>query len=200
MDEKLCPKCNQIKPTTEFHKNACKPDGLQNHCKSCRSSTPRGIRGISNKELRQEAIDLARQGLKRCCRCKSVRPFEHFSKSSQSYDGLGFQCKYCDQIVNQRVNWSIPESSKSRRKAYQQYRKKEYPEISKAHLEVNKAIKRGDMLAASDCACMACGAQAKEYHHHNGYDKEYWLDVIPLCVSCHRLIERNSPIMSSSDS
>ncbi|MFA5760366.1 MAG: hypothetical protein WC877_01235 [Dehalococcoidales bacterium] len=34
---KLCPKCQQIKPTTEFSIDNAKGDGLQTYCKSCQS-------------------------------------------------------------------------------------------------------------------------------------------------------------------
>lgn len=32
---KRCSHCKQEHPTTEFHKNACRPDGLADWCKEC---------------------------------------------------------------------------------------------------------------------------------------------------------------------
>lgn len=36
---KLCNKCKEDLPLTEFHKDKCKKDGLRTTCKSCRSDT-----------------------------------------------------------------------------------------------------------------------------------------------------------------
>lgn len=35
METKLCTKCGQVKPVSEFGKNKSKKDGLQSHCKEC---------------------------------------------------------------------------------------------------------------------------------------------------------------------
>ena len=32
---KICTKCGQSKPLTDFHKNKSKPDGLKSQCKAC---------------------------------------------------------------------------------------------------------------------------------------------------------------------
>lgn len=35
MNTKKCPKCQQFKATSEFHRNKCNRDGLQTYCKRC---------------------------------------------------------------------------------------------------------------------------------------------------------------------
>lgn len=35
METKLCPKCKESKPTSEFHRNKARKDGLQYTCKPC---------------------------------------------------------------------------------------------------------------------------------------------------------------------
>jgi hypothetical protein len=55
---------------------------------------------------------------------------------------------------------------------------------------VHKAVRNGRLPKASELKCTCCPAQAVEYHHHNGYDKAHWLDVIPLCIKCHRRLEK----------
>lgn len=35
MDTKLCKKCGQTKPLTDFHSNKSKPDRRQIYCKPC---------------------------------------------------------------------------------------------------------------------------------------------------------------------
>ena len=44
-----------------------------------------------------------------------------------------------------------------------------------------------DRTAAKTLQC-SCGQQAKHYHHHKGYTKKHWLDVIPVCTKCHSII------------
>lgn len=51
---------------------------------------------------------------------------------------------------------------------------------------VKSAIRRGDLLRADEMECQACGRKAHEWHHAKGYSPENWLDVVPLCRSCHK--------------
>lgn len=46
---------------------------------------------------------------------------------------------------------------------------------------VSNAIKRGELPKAQTCQCVYCGQPATTYHHHNGYRKEHFLDVVPVC-------------------
>lgn len=59
------------------------------------------------------------------------------------------------------------------------------PGKNAARNAVRSAKKHGELAPASEHQCNHCGRRASEYHHHNGYDKEHWLDVIPLCRPCH---------------
>ncbi len=43
---KQCSKCKIVKSITEFHKNKCFLDGLNNQCKPCRKSNPNYIKEI----------------------------------------------------------------------------------------------------------------------------------------------------------
>src|SRR5262245_35019526 len=54
---------------------------------------------------------------------------------------------------------------------------------------IHQAIKAAKIPKAAALKCRCCSGQAAEYHHHNGYSEAHWLDVIPLCVTCHRRIE-----------
>jgi hypothetical protein len=33
--------------------------------------------------------------------------------------------------------------------------------------------------------CVDCGAQARDYDHHMGYEERHALDVEPVCRPCH---------------
>ncbi len=51
--------------------------------------------------------------------------------------------------------------------------------------KLNRAIKKGEIPHISTRTCEHCGGQAEHYHHED-YSKP--LDVMPLCVGCHRKI------------
>ena len=53
-----------------------------------------------------------------------------------------------------------------------------------ATAEVNAALKRGELTRAGVCA--RCGLKARtDAHHHRGYAREHWLDIVWLCRPCH---------------
>jgi len=56
----------------------------------------------------------------------------------------------------------------------------------RARVYVNNSVIAGRLAGIRTLVCSICGVEAEEYHHHKGYEKENWLDVIPLCCACHR--------------
>ncbi len=59
----------------------------------------------------------------------------------------------------------------------------------KAAYVLSNAVKLGKLPPARNLICCQCGAQAEQYHHWS-YAPEHWLDVIPVCVKCHREIHK----------
>lgn len=56
----------------------------------------------------------------------------------------------------------------------------------RARTAVAVAILQGKLPPARLVVCERCRqVQAAQYHHRNGYDTEYWLDVEALCMMCH---------------
>jgi len=56
-----------------------------------------------------------------------------------------------------------------------------------AHRAVYCEVTAGRMPGSHTLRCIKnCGKHAWVYHHHLGYAEEHWLDVIPMCGSCHR--------------
>ena len=51
------------------------------------------------------------------------------------------------------------------------------------------AVKVGKLAHISTLKCFNCLSPATAYHHHKGYDKEHWLDVVPICRMCHEECE-----------
>ena len=56
-----------------------------------------------------------------------------------------------------------------------------------AYIRINSAINGGILQPAKDRKCADCCGQARVYHHENGYDKQYQLDVVALCDKCHAI-------------
>lgn len=50
MESKLCNKCGEIKPISDFGKNKSKKDGLQSYCKEC-TKIYRHNHYIKNREV-----------------------------------------------------------------------------------------------------------------------------------------------------
>ena|SRR5579863_9599822 len=51
--------------------------------------------------------------------------------------------------------------------------------------KVKNEWRTGRTPKASQLNCTDCGKPACEYDHYLGYAKEHWLDVEPVCRSCH---------------
>jgi len=56
-----------------------------------------------------------------------------------------------------------------------------------AQIAVKKALKEGKLKKPERCE--NCGEIKKLEAHHWSYLPEYWLDVIWLCVKCHRMYQ-----------
>ena len=64
-------------------------------------------------------------------------------------------------------------------------RRREYYRTQRlAHAAVGRAVRNGELQHVNTRDCADCGAQAEHYHHES-YDKQDWLSVTPLCVTCH---------------
>lgn len=77
---------------------------------------------------------------------------------------------------------SLAGKEASKRKYYK--RRDEHMDKIRAKQAVGRAIKAGILPPVSTLFCAKCGDHAQEYHHES-YEPEYWLTVIPLCKKCH---------------
>ena len=69
---------------------------------------------------------------------------------------------------------------------------------SSAHTLVARAIKKKKLIPLKTCENCGNtpgygkdGRRLIQAHHHNGYTYEHYLDVIWLCISCHRKVHSN---------
>lgn len=61
-----------------------------------------------------------------------------------------------------------------------------------ANMAVNRAVTNERLPHVSMLRCSVCNAPAQSYHHES-YDKSQWLDVVPMCASCHRMLHIYGP-------
>ena len=118
-------------------------------------------------EQYQEKIQ---QGLKWCFLGKHWRSMDAYHADKSRGDGLKSSCKVCAYQKKQRKDELVPDSSVIQQAA------------SNA---VRTAVRQGKLPKVTTLQCK-CGNGARHYHHTKGYTEEHWLDVEPLCISCHR--------------
>lgn len=148
--------------------------------------------------------------MKTCLKCKQIKPFsEYYPHRTQKY-GVRCWCKVCEQqyrqsekgkaakkrygqseknkCVQKRYNKRYSQTEKgkvSRRKSALRYFIR-YPKRRKAKAAVNYAVRIGKIPCIKTRRCYSCFGQAQQYHHYKGYERKFWLDVIPVCRKCHK--------------
>ena len=109
-------------------------------------------------------------------------------------------------ILNRNKTYSFTEAGiRARKKATHNYNRNHpltilervkngrhcHPEKHRAQNAVAYAIKDGKLPQAKSRKCSICKVkQAMDYHHYLGYDKVHWLDVIPVCRKCHKILDK----------
>ena len=92
---KRCADCGDIKPSSEYHANVRRPDGLAFYCKPCaatRSERSRKRRGIAP---RRECPEVLMQGMKWCPDCEAVKDIGEFPRNKNTKTGRAPYCKPC---------------------------------------------------------------------------------------------------------
>ncbi len=151
--------------------------------------------------------------MKRCTSCGLYKPFDDFYHNKRSSDGYTHQCKACKKVEYERRKDVVKEYyrknrevliakareyaalhgrrktaiAKSKHNAWTSNYRRSNSDKAKAHNAVAVAVVQGRLPKASTCSCAHCGGGATEYHHWS-YASEHWLDVVPLCHSCHMKI------------
>jgi hypothetical protein len=134
----------------------------------------------------------------KCCRtCKIDKPYYEYYKNSLRKDGYEVDCKKC---CNKRNNEYRRRTGYNRTEKMKEYRRKtgktlysyrreillrysaKNKEAIKARVAVREAIKKGEI---ERLPCQKCGESKVQAHHHNGYNREHWLDIIWLCQEHH---------------
>lgn len=126
--------------------------------------------------------------LKTCSKCGETKPLTEFHRESKNTDGRRADCKECRNEYSREYHANYVQTDRYR-KSRKKY-KRRHPNRIKARNAVTHAVHHTEELPpASSEDCTRCGGDAVEYHHHNGYSEEHWLDVVPVCKKCHGALE-----------
>jgi hypothetical protein len=148
---------------------------------------------------------------KKCTGCDMVMDLDCFSNQARGLYGKKSRCKKCVAIYNsaysknryandpeyraitiKRAEEWMKNNPEKRSKIAIRRNKKEAarnPEKIKCRALVNQRVRFGRMPRASSLDCSNCGDKAAHYHHHKGYDFENRYEVVPVCVSCHKILD-----------
>ena len=118
--------------------------------------------------------------LKICSKCGKEKDEDEFSRQRHTRSGRRANCKNCERIYRKQS-----ENYKRAKRLCDLKQRILRPDNVRARWAVNHKIENGKLPRINTQYCAECGKQAIHYHHHNGYDPEHYLDVVPLCADCH---------------
>jgi hypothetical protein len=145
-----------------------------------------------------------------CNKCGIEKGISEFYKHVRCKYGVRKTCKVCvkkynrsdtrrrNNIIYKRSDKgkaSIQKALQGSQKIYERnrYKTEEGRLRNQAYAAVYYSIKRGDIPPVTECICSVCNKEpASEYHHISGYSKEHRLDVVPVCLSCHKIEHRKT--------
>lgn len=166
---KRCSTCKQIKPISEFCKSCGTKDGHDHRCKMCHGKQNKKYRRTEKGQVYQKNYQ------------KHYRKTEKAKAAQKRYHRKWYYEKNGQKV--RKVYEQSNEGKVAREHAKHNYGKR-HPNRLKARRAVAETIKTGRLPRLDTLQC-ACGKQAKQYHHHKGYEPKFWLDVIPVCAKCH---------------
>jgi len=116
--------------------------------------------------------------MKTCSICGIPKDRSEFHKRARSVDGLDPKCKTCQRAYD---------STDARRVARRLYgRKRSKKKDHKIRVKASNIVRseaRAKRIPRAQSLTCKCGVRANEYHHPN-YSRP--LDVVALCIPCHR--------------
>jgi len=119
-DVKRCSKCGEVKPLHLFEPRKESPSGYRNCCVSCIRAAQRDR--YHNPRPPKPTYP---EGLKRCSKCRAIKPLEMFVVCRDRSGGYSGTCKTCHRIAceswTDRNRERIAKRSKERRIANREY-------------------------------------------------------------------------------
>ena len=171
----LCNKCYVKQKRKEGY---TQPLVLCKDCKKLKIHRAKGLCRVCYNKTLEKPIRL-------CSKCGKLKKYHAKGMCKSCYSVYGrpkIKCKTCGE---KKLSW-LNNQCKS---CYEKKYRKNNPLKVKARSKIRTEVKSGRIPHPYDCICAVCKNLAKEYHHHKGYEEPYWLDVIPVCLKCHKVIE-----------
>lgn len=136
----------------------------------------------SNEPTKQEKRNAKQRKYKKTTEGKIAK-----KRYDQSEKGKDCFKRYKQSKKGKAANKRYQQSKKGKTVALRGNQRfiKHHPNQVKAVKAVYLAIKVGKLPRPNTQICHYCPKAAQQYHHWHGYEKEYWLDVVPVCTQCH---------------
>lgn len=138
---KICKKCESVKPLPEFHKDAKAKDGLMSACKQCRNAGR--VKFISHPDNK-----------KQCWKCKETKSVSEFGVDNSRFDKLSPRCKPCLRKALKESANRNPETSK--RKWAKRYSRNSEKIKQRMCAQQIQRIKTLNYVARSEKKCRVC--------------------------------------------
>lgn len=172
LETKYCSRCGQTKNITEFCKDRQTKSGLACYCRACHKMR-------AAKYLAKPLTKLHRKRYSKTYyhrnRAKIIEQTQEYHKTPKG--------KEVARLAY--AKWQASEHGRHWRKAWC----KSHPDIVRAAWALKCAIRTGKI--ARSMYCQSCNSPCRtDAHHHKGYAKEHWLDIIWLCRRCHARTNR----------
>lgn len=121
-------------------------------------------------------------GAKWCPKCRTTKPHDAFGAAIDRTDGLSGWCRACRAggEKGRRALDAIGYRAKTRERYHAA------PAKWKAKVAVERALKAGRITKPDVCP-VCTKARKIEAHHHLGYERKNWLEVVWRCRPCHKL-------------
>ena len=154
---KKCSACKQLKDITEFGPRADAKDGRRNQCRPCRQEHITAW--YHTEEGKRSSVAI----LKRYLATENGRE------------------------LRKQAHKRYSQTMQGRAKALRNTRKYRdaHPNYVAVLSAVYRAVQSGRLPSPRTLPCTFCNGPSTDYHHHLGYAKEHWLDVVPTCRRCH---------------
>lgn len=181
MSTKACSKCGEVKPLSEFYKNAAASDGHQYLCKVCECARRRDYyqRNSDAAKLKSRAWELANPDRVAERRKKWVLA----NPDKRAEYQKKWELKYPGRFAEFTKKWRAenPERWAEIAKKWQQ----ENADKLRCHQKLGYAVQKGWVLKSN--TCQICGAaDTKIEGHHPDYSKP--LEVVWVCDPCHKYL------------
>lgn len=167
---RTCPKCKLTKDESEFNRDKSKKGGLSIYCKQCR----RLQRKLYVEANHEQVVERQRQYNAR--HKEERKQYYENTRSARIAYGREYRKKNMPVILERLREYG-----------------EKYPERILAAKAVREAIKQKAIKPARKQKCADCGKKAQHLHHES-YEPDQWINVVPLCRSCHKKRHMSSKV------